>query len=97
MAPAPDAHAAIQCPTPADVRSFVTRLLCEVAQIQAEVITDGATIDGELQMESVAFVEIQVTIEDAYDIVLDPMYLIELNEFGAIIDHIYSVCRDVNS
>lgn len=97
MATAPDAHAATQSPTPADVRNYLTRLLCEVAQIPAEAIVDGATIDGELQMESVAFVEIQVAIEDAYDIVLDPVYLIELNEFGAIVEHIYSVCRDVNS
>ncbi|MGH7790155.1 MAG: acyl carrier protein [Candidatus Binatia bacterium] len=97
MAPAPDVKAATKCPTPAEVRSHVTRLLCQVAQIPVEAITDGATIDGELRMESVAFVEIQVAIEEAYDIVLDPVYLIELNEFGAIVEHIYSVCRDVSA
>ncbi len=40
-------------------------------------------------MESVAFVEIQVAIQDEYDIELDPIRLIELDQFGAIVDHIY--------
>lgn len=76
-------------PTRQQVRDRLAQLLCEIAKIPRESILDGATVDQELRMESVAFIEIQVAIEDEYEIELDPIYLIELNEFGAIVDHIY--------
>jgi acyl carrier protein len=82
-------------PTRKEVRELLARLLCEVAKIPSERILEGATVDHELRMESVAFIEIQVAIEDEYEIELDPVYLIELNEFGAIVDHIVE-CANQN-
>ena len=45
-------------------------------------------------MESVAFVELQVAIEDEYAIEIDPIRIVELNEFGAIGDYVYSLAVD---
>jgi acyl carrier protein len=75
-------------PTREQVRARLAQFLCEIARIPAHAISDAATIDHELSMESVAFIEIQVAIEDEYNIQLDPIYLVELNAFGAIVDHI---------
>jgi acyl carrier protein len=64
-------------------------LLNEIAAIPSDRITDKATVDGELQMQSVAFVELQVAIEDEYQIQIDPIRVVELNEFGAIVDYVH--------
>lgn len=78
-----------RAPSRKQVRDRLVELFCEVAKIREEAISDRATVSEELQMESVAFVEIQVAIQDEYDIELDPIRLIELDQFGAIVDHIY--------
>ena len=72
------------------VRDRLTQLLCEIAKIPPEAISEKATVDEQLRMESVAFIEIQVALEDEYDIELDPVEIIELNEFGAIVDHVHA-------
>ena len=72
-----------------DVRDEVVGLISEVAGIAKESITNNATIDDDLQLNSVAFVELQVAIEDKYDIQIDPIRVVELNELGAIVDYIY--------
>jgi len=52
-------------------------------------MSEGATIDDELQMNSVAFVELQVAIEEEYSIQIDPIAVVELNRFGSIVDYIH--------
>lgn len=54
-------------------------------------IDDRATLDNELQMESVAFVELQVALEDELGIEIDPVQVVELNEFGAIVQYIHGL------
>ena len=76
-------------PSKEEVRTRLTQLLVEIAKIPSEHIRDGATVDQQLRMESVAFIEIQVAIEDEYEIELDPLHIIELNEFAVIVDYIY--------
>jgi len=71
-----------------DVRRFLTLALQDVAKIAPDVIGDGACLDAELAMESVALIEVQVAIEDAYDIELDAIHVLELNEFAAIVKYI---------
>jgi acyl carrier protein len=66
-------------------------LLCEVAKIPASAVTETATVDGALQMQSVTFVELQVAIEDEYDIQLDPIQVVELNEFIAIVGYVHGL------
>ena len=72
-----------------EVRQRLAVLLNEIAKIPLEQITDKATVDEELQMQSVAFVELQVAIEDEYNIQIDPVQVVELNEFGAIVDYVH--------
>jgi len=73
----------------AALRNRVIDLLQEVAGFSPDAITDTSTIDTDLQMQSVAFVELQVALEDEYQISLDPIRLVELNEFAAIVDYIH--------
>ncbi len=77
-------------PTRDDVKQRLTVLLNEIANVPTEQISEKATVDEELQMQSVAFVELQVAIEEEYDIQIDPIQIVELNEFGAIVDYIHS-------
>jgi acyl carrier protein len=51
-------------------------------------VTDGATIDSDLQMDSVAFLEVQVALEDELGIEIDPVQVVELNEFAAIVAYL---------
>jgi len=76
-------------PTRGEVRERVARLVSEVLKIPQEQIDDSATVDNELQMQSISFVELQVAIEEAYDIQVDPIQIVELNAFGAIVDYIH--------
>ena len=69
-------------------------LIHEIAGVPVERITDQATVDDELQMQSVAFVELQVAIEDTYEIQIDPIQVVELNEFGAIANTSSRLCRE---
>lgn len=73
------------------VADRLRQLLCEIADIPWSEITDSATVDGALQMQSVAFVELQVAIEDEYDIQVDPIRVVELNAFGAIATYIHEI------
>lgn len=77
-----------QGPTRNEVRTRLATLLHEIVGVPAEQITDTATIDEQLQMQSVAFVELQVAIEETYNIQLDPIRVVELNAFGAIVDYV---------
>ncbi len=76
-------------PTRAEVTERLTCLINEIAKIPKELITEGATVDEDLQMQSIAFVELQVAIEDEYQIQIDPIRVVEVNEFGAIVDYVY--------
>jgi acyl carrier protein len=76
-------------PHRADVEQRLATLIGEIAKIPPDRIVPGATIDEELRMESVAFIELQVAIEDEYNIELDPIRVVELNELSAIIDYVY--------
>ena len=76
-------------PTKDEVREQLARLINEIARVPLKSITDEATVDNQLQMESVAFVELQVAIEDEYQIEIDPIRVVELNQFGAIVDYVY--------
>ena len=71
------------------VRDRIAVLANEIAHIPLHCITDGATIDRELQMQSVAFVELQVALEDQYEVELDPVEILDLNRFDAIVAYVY--------
>lgn len=75
-------------PTREEIFARVASMITELAKIPASHVTEDATVDAELQMQSVAFVELQVAIEEAYDIQVDPIQIVELNRFGTIIDYV---------
>lgn len=72
-----------------EVRTRLVSLVHEIAKIPPEEVTESATLDDQIQLESVAFVELQVAIEEEFDILIDPIQVVELNEFGAIVDYIH--------
>jgi len=72
---------------PEDVRRLLVSTLEELG-IPKEQITDNATISDDLGLESVAFVELQVTLEDELGIEIDPVRVVELNELSAIVRYL---------
>jgi acyl carrier protein len=72
-----------------DVRSLLLKLLQEIGNIPLERIHDASTVDTDLKMESVVFIEIQVALEDAYDVELDTVRIVEINRFDRIVEYIY--------
>lgn len=76
-------------PTRTQVRERLACLINEIAAIPIDHITEDATVDEELEMQSVAFVELQVAIEEEYGIQIDPIRIVELNRFAAITDYIF--------
>ena len=76
------------------VRDRLRILVHEIARVPLETITEDATIDQDMRMESVAFVELQVTLEDDYGIELDAVEVVELNRFGAIVDYVHGLALE---
>lgn len=84
-------HKMEKVPTRQEVRDRLVTLVHEIAGVPVTRITDTATVDNEIELQSVTFVELQVAIEDEYNIQVDPIRVVELNSFGAIVDYIYSI------
>jgi acyl carrier protein len=76
-------------PTRDEVEAHMIQLISEIGKIPREKIANTATVEEELRMESVQFVELQVAIEDTYGVEIDPIQIVELNEFRAIVDYVY--------
>jgi len=72
-----------------DVKQTLRVLIAEACGIDSEKIRDETTIDEDLQLPSIAFVELQVAAEEAFDTILDPVEVVELNKFGLIAESIY--------
>jgi acyl carrier protein len=56
--------------------------------VAPERITREATIADDLGLESVAFVELQVALEDELGIEIDPIRVVELNQLSAIVGYL---------
>lgn len=76
-------------PTRNEVEGHLRDLLHQIGGIPTERIADAATVDDELQMSSLAFLELQAALEDEYGIQLDPIQVVELGSFAAIVDHVH--------
>lgn len=85
-------HAAVRLPPSRDaVGERLRTLVHQVTGVPLDAVTDDATIDEDLRMESIAFVELQVTLEDEYGIEIDAVAVVELNRFGAIVDYVHGL------
>jgi acyl carrier protein len=78
-------------PTREVVRERLRVLVHEITGVPLDIVTELATIDQELRMESVAFVELQVSLEEEYGIEIDAVLVVELNEFGPIVDYVHDL------
>jgi len=78
-----------------DVKRTLKAIIAEVCAVEPSTITDDTSIDNDLEIPSVAFVELQVAMEAAFDIFVDPMELIELNKFKLIAERIYKKAIEV--
>ena len=72
-----------------DVTDRLISLINQIAKVPVDQIQEDATVDNQLQMQSVAFVELQVAIEEEFEVQIDPIRVVELNRFGNIVDYIY--------
>ncbi len=82
--------AVLPLPSRSQVEAQIVKLLGDIAGIDPAVITPSASIENELQLQSVQFVELQVALEDEYDIELDPIEIIERGRFDLIVDYVYA-------
>jgi acyl carrier protein len=83
-----------ESPRPLDlVKQRARELVHEITGLPFEEITDDASFDTTLVMESVQLVELQVALEEEFQTELDPIYMIELNRFGDIAEYIYRRAR----
>jgi len=72
-----------------DVYSTAKELLHTIGRIPLEVINEESTLDAELSLKSIVFVEIQVALEDIYGIELDPLEMVNRNVLTHIVDYVY--------
>jgi len=73
-----------QAPSIEEVKATLRRLIGEIGDLDADSITDSSTLDEDIPLPSIQFIELQVAVEDIFDIQLDPVEIVERNTFGAI-------------
>ena len=78
-------------PTREAVRERLISLLEEICGLRADEIRETSTIDRDLEMESVQMVELQVAIEQEFDVTIDFLEVLRLNSFRRITDYIYGL------
>lgn len=72
---------------PERIWTFIAGTLAELG-VPSERISKTALITDDLGLESVAFVELQVALEDELEVEIDPIAVIELNELSAIVRYL---------
>jgi acyl carrier protein len=81
-------------PTREYVHEVLSRLLQEICHRAPEEILDSATIDRELEMESVQMIELQVAVEQEFDVTIDFLEVLRLNSFRRITDYIHALALE---
>jgi acyl carrier protein len=77
-------EAAQQTASIEEVKATLRRLIGEITDLDPDSITDSSTLDEDIPLPSIQFVELQTAIEDIFDIQLDPVEVVERNTFGAV-------------
>ena len=72
-------------------------LFVEICGIPAAAVTERASIDSELRIESVQLAKVQVAVEEALDVSVDFLEVIRLKSFGPIVDYIHHLQDDAPS
>ena len=66
-------------------------LLIDIGGVDPALVSEDTSIDDNLSIESVAFVEITIALEEDFQIELDPLEILERKYLGSIADYIHSV------
>lgn len=75
--------------TIAEVKETLKALIEENAGIPASSIRDDSTIDGELAMDSLSFVSLQVAVDETFGVDCEAEELEKRNRFDAIVDLVW--------
>jgi acyl carrier protein len=76
-------------PAREQVRERLLALLNEICDLGPGEIRDTSTIDRDLDLESVQMVELQVAIEQEFDVTIDFLEVLRVNSFRGITDYIH--------
>jgi acyl carrier protein len=79
-----------------EVKATLRRLIGEITDLDPGSITDSSTLDEDIPLPSIQFVELQAAVEDIFNIQLDPVEVLERNTFGAVAALICQKVRQVN-
>lgn len=74
-----------------EVAGILRDLVAEIAAIPVETISDDATLDGELRLESAQLAQLGVAVEEELDIYVDALEILTLNSFGLIVDYVHQL------
>lgn len=77
-----------------DVKASVLRYLFEIGGFEKVALRDGAQFDGELLMKSIDFVELQVALEEEWDVEIDPIRVIELNRLDRVVEYLSELVEE---
>jgi acyl carrier protein len=72
-----------------EIATFLKRLLVTEMPAGNSRLTEDSRIDSDFDIGSVVFVEIQVALEEQFDVELDPVHMVNLNVLRDVIDYIY--------
>ncbi len=75
------------------VLQYAVDLLQEIVKAGPGKVSARSCLDGDLELESIALVEFQIALEDAYDVQLDPITLVELNTLDRIVGYVIEEWR----
>jgi acyl carrier protein len=66
------------------IKAVLRKLIVESSDLKPEAIVDSSSLDEDIQLTSIAFVEIQAALEEMFDIEIDPVEVVERNTFVAV-------------
>jgi acyl carrier protein len=76
-------------PTRAEVGKRLAALLEEICGLPRDRIKENSTIDRDLEMESVQMVELQVALEQEFNITIDFLEVLRRNSFRSICAYLH--------
>lgn len=65
-------------------------LLHEIGKLPLEEITEDASFDTTLALESMQLIQLVVALEEEFGAELDPLHMVELSRLGDIVDYIHA-------
>jgi acyl carrier protein len=75
-----------------ETKRKLRRLIQENAGIPAALVQDDSTIDGDLAMDSMSFVSLQVAVEETFGILCSPEEIQDANRFDTIAGLVQERC-----